>query len=340
MKLFLSFVMASFFISCAYAQKTDTIIHINGNILTGEIKRLDFGIVTYKMDGMGTINYQMDKIRTMKSNKNFEIRLSNGFNYFGNIDTVSKARKVKLVLSNSYVKVPVDSIVEMYPIKNNFWLRLNGKFSMGFNFDKGSQNGKINFSGNLNYLKQRSEFSLTWNNNLNFLTDSVTSSKEDVTLNFKRDLKRRWSSNLIAGANQNSELGLDLRLFLSALVSYDLVNNNRNVLFFGTGLSTNREWSNGDSVSINNQEIFFTLNYKIFKYSSPKIDVSTNITAYPSLSTKGRLRAEYNLNSRIELFNDFFFGITYYYSLDTKPVNNDASNQDWGISTNISYSFH
>ena len=37
----------------ASAQKIDTIYHINGNILTGDVKRLVYGVVSYKMDGMG-----------------------------------------------------------------------------------------------------------------------------------------------------------------------------------------------------------------------------------------------------------------------------------------------
>ena len=48
-----------------YGQKNDTIVHINGNILTGEIKRLDYGIITYKMDGMGNIDFQTKKVKNI-----------------------------------------------------------------------------------------------------------------------------------------------------------------------------------------------------------------------------------------------------------------------------------
>ena len=41
-----------------YSQKTDTIYHINGNILTGEFKKMKYGIASYSMDGMGTINVE------------------------------------------------------------------------------------------------------------------------------------------------------------------------------------------------------------------------------------------------------------------------------------------
>jgi len=44
-----------------HAQKTDTIVHINGNVLTGDFKRMNYGIVTWKMDGMGTISLEEPK---------------------------------------------------------------------------------------------------------------------------------------------------------------------------------------------------------------------------------------------------------------------------------------
>ena len=44
------------------AQKDDTLIHINGNIMTGEIKKMVDGILYFKMDGMGTISVEAEKI--------------------------------------------------------------------------------------------------------------------------------------------------------------------------------------------------------------------------------------------------------------------------------------
>ncbi len=38
-----------------YAQKTDTIVHINGNVMTGELKKIVYGVATWKMSGMGIV---------------------------------------------------------------------------------------------------------------------------------------------------------------------------------------------------------------------------------------------------------------------------------------------
>lgn len=323
-----------------FGQKTDTIVHINGNILTGEIKRLNYGIVTFKMDGMGTIKYELDKIQSIKSRKYFEIKLSNGLYYFGSFDTSHFKRKVKVILSERIELVDIKSLIEVYPIKQNFWLRVYGNFDLGIDFNKGSGIGNLNFNGLIGFRKRKSLVELSWTNNSTAQADTITSAKADLTLNYQRYLKNKWSAGLRTGINENTELGLDLRLFLTATGIWDIVHNNRNRLYLEGGISTNREYSNGDTTAINNVEAILATQYKLFKFTSPEIDITTDFTLYPNITTKGRLRLEYNLKSKIEIFHDFYVGINYYYSFDSKPISTTASHEDWGITTTFGYSFH
>ncbi len=324
----------------AFGQKTDTIVHINGNILTGEIKRLDYGIITFKMDGMGTIKYEMDKVQSIKSQKYFEIKLSNGLYYFGTFDTSHYKRKVKVVLSERIELIDVSSLIEVYPIKKNFWLRLHGKFDLGFDFNKGSGIGNFNFNGLLGFRKRKSNLEFSWTNNTTGQADTITSAKADITVNYQRYIKNKWSAGLRTGANENTEMGLDLRLFLAASGIWDIVHNNRNRFYLEGGLSGNREWSNGDTTALNNMEAIISTQYRLFKFTNPEIDITTDFTFFPNLTTKGRLRLEYNLNTKVEIFNDFYVGLNYYYSFDSKPMSSTAANDDWGITTTFGYSFH
>jgi len=42
----------------------------------------------------------------------------------------------------------------------------------------------------------------------------------------------------------------------------------------------------------------------------------------------------------IEIINDFSVGINFYYNYDSKLVSDNASTNDYGITTTFSYSFH
>ena len=335
--LFISFIVLSVSV---YAQKTDTIVHTNGNILTGEIKRIDFGIVSFKMDGMGTIKYEMDKVQSIKSDKYFEIKLAHGLYYFGTFDTSRQERKVKIVLVDKTELVDVKSLIEVFPIKQNFWLRVSGKIDMGVDFNKGSGIGTVNFNGNVSYRKRKSFYQFSWANNTIMQKDTVSSAKADVDIEYQRYIKNKWSAKVKSGVNENTELGLNLRLYLTAYGIWDVVHNNRNRLYVGAGLSGNREWSGGDSTANNNSELVITTEYKLYKFTNPEIDIVTDFSVYPSINQNHRLRLEYNLKTKFELFNDFYLGLNYYYSFDSKPITIDASSEDWGITTTIGYSFH
>jgi hypothetical protein len=88
-----------------------------------------------------------------------------------------------------------------------------------------------------------------------------------------------------------------------------------------------------------NVELLFSAQYKWFRYSDPKIDVTSGFNLYPSLSTSGRIRFEYDLSAKIEILKDVFFNITLYENFDNNPSASNASRNDWGIITSIGYTF-
>ncbi len=336
-------VLVSFFVMIgflSFGQKTDTIVHINGNVLLGEIKKLDNGIVTFKMDGMGTIKFEIDKINTLSSNKHFQIIVKSGMQYYGTIDTSSINRMVRINVMNGSELLPIENLVELYPIKKNFWLRTSGLFSLGFNFSKGSGIGSLTSSGKVDYRNRKSYTVLNWNENTTIQADTINSNKSDLSLNFQRVIIKKWYFGLNAEASSNSELGLDLRVLGGFSMNNYIIQNYHNRLFLAVGASGNREWANGEETPTNNMEGLLGANYHYFKYTNPEINISSYVNAYPNFTTAGRWRVNYSLDAMVEVINDFHVGINFYYNYDSKPVSSDASTNDYGITTTLSYSFH
>ena len=324
----------------SYAQKTDTIIHTNSNILLGEIKKLNDGIISFKMDGMGTIDFKIDKVNTFRSNKYFHIVGRDGTQYYGSVDTSSTDRMVKINLINGTKLMHVEDIVSLYPIRKNFWLRTSGVFSLGFSYSKGSGIASLNTSGKLDYRNRKSYTELNWNEIATVQKDTISSNKSDITLNFQRLLVRKWYIGFNAEASANSELGLDLRVLAGfSFINY-LVQNYHNRLYLSIGSSANREWANKEENPVDNLEGLLGMHYHYFKYTDPEIHITTYLNTYPNFSTLNRWRMNYYLDAKIEIVNDFFVGLNFYYDFDSKPISQTASNKDYGITTTISYSFH
>ncbi len=322
------------------AQKTDTIVHVNGNILLGEIKKLDNGIITFKMSGMGTIKFQLDKVNTFSSEKHFQVVMRHGIQYYGTFDTSGVSRNVKINILNGTEILKVEDIIELYPIKKNFWLRTSGVFSLGFNFSKGSNIASLTSSGKIDYRNRKTFAELNWSDNTTMQSDTISSNKTDISINIQRLLKKKWYIGFNVEGSSNSELGYDFRLLGGASIINYLIQNYHNRLFVSIGGSGNREWIADNNEQKDNLEGLLGLNYHFFKYTDPEINIATYINTYPNLTTAGRWRVNYYLDAKVEVISDFHIGINFYYNYDNKPVSAEASSTDYGITTTLSYSFH
>ncbi|MCF6341842.1 MAG: hypothetical protein L3J31_03430 [Bacteroidales bacterium] len=325
----------------APAQKIDTIYHINGNVLTGDFKKMVYGVVNWKMDGMGTISLEEVKVNTIKSPKQFEVKLKNGLIYFGSIDSSSLERKINIVLSNGKELVGIDDIVEIYPIRRNFWLRTSGNFSLGINYSKGSDVATVAFSGNLNYRKRKSNFSLSWDNNNTFQADTLSATKADAYIGWEHLLRNKWSAGTILGISQNSELGTKLRLDFTVIGIRDFVYNNWTRFYSAAGLSVQRETPYDISGITNDLAGIVSIVWKVYKYTNPKVWVDTDISYVPYFTSPGRYRLNYNLSPKVSVIgNDMKIGFRFYYTYDSQPASNSAASDDWGINLEITYSLH
>jgi len=338
------FVISLFFLLfgiVGYAQKNDTLVHINGNILTGEIKKIEYGLLYFSTDGMGTLNVETEKIRSLKSNKQFQITLDNGLLYFGSFDTVnSSINEVKIVSRDREYIVKTFSLVEVFPIKNTFWLRTSGDFSIGGNYTKSTGILHLDFSGNLYYRGKKNYYKIKWDNQVTMQNDSVISEKQTNTVSYRRYFKKHLSMQAVLGASSNMELNLQNRTYLNLLAGKDFIHTNRSVLYSGVGLSGNQEIYVDSAQNSKNLEGILSVSYDFFKRTTPEITITSSLDTYPSFTILGRWRIDASIEARIEVFNDFYIGFKVYDNFDNHDKLNKDSHNDWGINGTFTYSFH
>lgn len=324
-----------------YAQKTDTIMHINGNILTGDFKKLSYGVVSWKMDGMGTINFEEVKINKIRSVKQFEIKTQNGDLYFGSMDTTQFNREVKILTEMDSIVLNIDDLVEIHPLKNNFISRISGNASLGANYSKGSNVGSLAFSGNMDYRKEKKYFSLSFDDNNTYQGDSLSSSSSNISIAWQRLVKKRWSSELSVAAGQNTALGSKLKLDLNLMGVYDISYNSWNRFTVGTGVNTTRETSYEATNKTYDLAGIFAMVWKVYKYKTPKVWIDANFTFQPYITTRGRYLTSTSINPKVNLINDNFkIGISFYHNHDSKPPEGATTKSDYGVNLQFSYSFH
>ena len=338
--IILVFVLGNSFI--AKGQKTDTIFHINGNILLGEIKKIDYGRVTFKMDGMGTILVDVDRVKTMISKKFFEFTTTHGRTIYGSIDSSNLEGVITVNSGYDSNSFHLYQMIEVYPIKSTFFLRTSGKFGLGFNYTKASNVGRFDVDWNITYRNKGTSLSLEGSNIQTFTPrDTIeTTSKYDFTLNIEKKVKGIWAWTGYIGGSQNTELGLDLRLKGGLALLGDVYHSSNQRFYVLLGLAPNVEIADAQASQTTNLEGQVSMSYQIFKYNFPEVTLNTQLDFYPSFNNTGRYRIDYNFDTNIEIFNNFYVGGKFYYNFDSKPASESASNDDYGFTTTLGFTFH
>ncbi len=323
------------------AQKTDTIVHVNGNILKGDFKKLEYAVVTWKMEGMGTISLEEPFIKTIISDKQFEIKLKNGVIYYSSFTASENGRSTYIMMDGQKKLINIDDIVEVYPIKRNLWMRLSGNISLGANYQKSSDVSTLALSGNLDYRKKKTYFQLTWNVNLSYQGDSITTNNSEIDLSWQRLFKNRWSTLVAVGTSTNLQLGIKRRYNVSLGGVKDITYNTWNRLYVGAALSGINETPFDDFDPTTDLAGLIRVGWSVYKFTSPKVQVNTNISYIPYITGDSRSRVNVNVNPSISIWNDNFkVGFTFYYNYDSNPPEGSITNADFGVNLQLGYVLH
>ncbi len=299
-------------------------------MLTGEIKRMKFAKLTFDMTGPGTISIKWEHIMKLRSDKVFQITMKDGALLVTRLDSIFFSQP----------GASLDNIVEFVRIEGKLMERLEGDVNVGFSYTKSSDITQFNFSSTIIYRIPKIEASIKLNNIISKSSDdTITSKKQDLYLGFLRKLPNRHLIISAIGWERNTQLGLANRYLIAGGYGKILFVDNTQRFLSGIGLSYNQEQFEKGSDYMSNLEAVGEIEYKKFRYSSPKININAQFKVFPSLTDWGRVRMNFNLNTSLEIFKDFLVGLTFYDNFDNRPSKEAASNNDFGITFTIGYEF-
>jgi hypothetical protein len=323
------------------APKTDIVTFLNGDRLTGEIKNLEKGRLELSTTTAGTVFIEWDKVASVETNQYLSVETSSGNRYFGNLPkgVDSGSLRVRVEGEPEGQTLALAEVVRIEPIaQGDFLKRLDGYVSVGFNYTKADNETQFNFSGGVNSRNEVRQWSVDATTTVNAQSNDNTSSMYDVTVGNRRFLRDRWFLPTFATAQGNDELGLNLRTVAGGGLGRFLVQNTSAEWAAFAGLAAARENFVQEPVR-NSIEGVAGTQYSYFRYDTPKRSIDATVAVFPSITESGRLRAEADVNSRVELVEDLFFELSFYGSYDSDADPSAASNSDYGVVTSLGYSF-
>jgi putative salt-induced outer membrane protein YdiY len=322
-----------------HAAKTDVVVLVNGNAVTGEIKQLEFGSLRYGTDSMGTVEIDWEDIVRITSNQALQIELTDGSRYFGSLLAPAERHTVRIKTASEEVSLPNGEIVRITPIEtaDKFVQRLEGSFSLGLQAQKSSEVTTSNLAADIGYRSRKFLVGLQLTSTVTDQPSEQTKARQSVQANLQRFRPNRWFTDWFGGWERNDELGIDSRTSAGAALGRYLVQTNRNQFSLTGGLQGARSVYIGDDDSTTKAEGRIEIRY-LHRNLAPESNFVFTSKIYPLLEDLSQYRVETDFTLRREFVKDLFFDLTIGHSYISDPPT-DASSTDYSITTSLGYSF-
>jgi putative salt-induced outer membrane protein YdiY len=323
------------------APKTDVVVLVNGDRITGEVKSLEYNQLKLSTVHMGTIYIEWDKVASLKSDQYLLLERIDGTRYYGQLvagDDKSKLR-VQRRKDEAAELVDMDTVVRAHPIEGGAFVdRLDGYVSAGFDFAKANSRSSTDLAAGLSSRSQIRAWSIDGSVNLTDDSTGATSERYQLQGGYRQFFRGRDFYQGFGGFSRNTELDLNLRTTVGGGYGRYFVQNNHSEWQAGLGLAYSHENYTGGEVVDSVEGVLMT-SYRLFRYDFPETDVQGSLVLLPSLTESGRYRADADLRAKYEFVDDLYFELKFYATYDSKPPLSDSEQSDYGVTTSLGYSF-
>lgn len=342
-----------FSFSFAFSQ-TDTLILSNKDLIVGEIKSMNKGVLGIETDySDADFKISWDGIKQVYSKTNYLITLSDGRRYNGKVRSLNDSIvEIDTYIPNAVikfsnktqgiekpegdkVKIVKSQIVYLKALDEGFWSRLSFNFDIGTNITKANDFRQFTFNTAMGYLADRWKGNLTFNNLRSMQAEVDPIKRSEFGFQYNYYLPKDWYLLYYINMLSNTEQLLDLRTSNMIGVGKYVVHTNESYLGFSSGLNFNNEKFTGEDTADQSAEAFLGVQYNIFDIGD--LDLLSSVVAYPSLTEKNRLRTDFKFDIRYEFKFDLYFKIGTTVNYDNQPTEG-ASELDYIFQTTIGWS--
>ena len=338
----------------AFAQ-TDSLILKNKDLIIGEIKSMDRGVLTIETDYSDSdFKITWDGISQLYSKTKYLITLTNGKRYNGTINSIDentveidtydpdqmiipirRRRSTTEDIGGGKVSVPISEIVYLNALDDGFWSRLSANIDLGWSLTRANNLRQFNVRSGLGYLADRWKANSTYNS-LRSNQDNVDPVKRtDADFTFNYFLPKDWFLLYNITFLSNTEQLIRLRSGNKVGIGKYVVHTNSTYFGFQTGVNFNNESYFDDTPSRRSGEAF--VGSELNLYDIGDLSLFSQVVAYPSFSESGRFRTDFRLDVKYEFLDDFYVKLGTTMNYDNRPIEG-ATKLDYIFQTTVGWS--
>jgi hypothetical protein len=318
----------------AFSQN-DTLVMKNGDVLVGEIKDMQTGVLKYETDYSDKdFAIEWNKISAIYTTTAFVIATSDGRRVNGILKTdPSDSSRVLIIGILGLNSARKNEIVFLKAFERNLLGRFDASFDLGISLAKANDLRQVTSKGTFGYVGR------AWGSNASFdvvrsIQDSVRTRRTEANIGGRLLLKHSWFIALSAKFLQADEQKLKLRATTNGSVGYFFVYTNRMYFSGLAGLAWTNEQYTDDTPLRNSLEGSFGIDLNLFDIKD--FSLLTKTVFYPSITERGRMRLDFNIDLKYDLPLDFYIKLGYTHNYDNQPASG-VSEHDYVFSTTVGW---
>jgi putative salt-induced outer membrane protein YdiY len=323
--------------------RRDTVIMKNGDRLTGEVKRLEQGVLYIQTEYFsGSVGLDWLQVEKVESPANFQITLSDGKRLTGTISKVeteaAPGKDFRVHAAEGDVPLASTDVVGLDSQKQNFWRQLKGSIDLGYNYTSGNSQSSLSTSANAAYVAAHWSAGASYNASFSGQSGGTTTNLLEGQATGERFLNRNSYLFGMSDFLHSSQQDLSLRTTLSGGYGRYIIRDNHHEFraMFGADYTKANYQSGLAQPTQQNSELLVGVEYQLFHFD--RYSLQSQFLTFPGMSDLGRVRFTTNDTLSIKLSNNFRLNFSFWDNFDSRPPLNAQKNAQ-GLSTSLGWTF-
>src|SRR5271163_1598664 len=299
--LLLTLLAALFCLPAHATKRKDVVIMNNGDHFTGEVKRLQNGLLFMETDYVsGNIGLDWNQVQSVQSTATYRIVLNNGRRLEGKIEKQSgenaKPEDFSIREATEVVTIPSPEIVSIETRKPTFWRQLQGGIDFGYSFASGNSQTTLNADTNAAYKTSKWEAATSYDSTFGGQAGGSKTNREDMQGLFAKYLNRNSYVLALSDFLHSSQQDLDLRTTLGGAYGHYLKRNtSSNLSWIGGIVYIHESFTTAIAQPTDqNIEAVIGMQYSLVKFNFGNFD--SQVLVFPGLSDAGRVHSSTRLH--------------------------------------------
>jgi putative salt-induced outer membrane protein YdiY len=320
----------------------DIVVMKNGDRFTGEVKRLQSGVLYIETDySANNLTVEWNQVAGVSSTAMYLITLANGEHVTGKFERLARTdalgEDVTIVSETTDVHLPPADVIEMATHKPSFWRQLTGSIDAGTSFTSGNSQIAVNTDMNATYATPKWTTTADLGTSFGNQSGGTKTNRDDASLSGQYFLGRNAYLGGLLDFLHSSQQDLDLRTTVGGGYGRYLKRTGTSQFRWLGGIVYAKEaYTSQAHAGGSNAEGLVGLAFDSYRFKLGEIHLQA--MTFPGLSDFGRVRATTNNSLVIKLTNNFHLTFSFWDNYDSRPPV-AAKNNELGLSSAIGWAF-